>query len=559
MQPVFCAEEEALPVVEMSADRVTIYPQRMELNGEETLFDILQLYPAILTNAYDNWLDDWEIRIDNGPYGGDMRVLLNEMKAYRIKKVQISDAPGVAKGNTGFNGVVDVFLMPMEEGAHGTISGELSQNVSTTPFAEFRYGSKNTDILANASYTFVPLDPYDEHRQHSNFHMVNQLGEKDQLVTYFTQSYARTNQYGKYEKFQYYLPGHYRTDDRLFIGQLRNYHYFKPSMFLMSALVYQHHRTPTTHSLIDDENHSYLKKDDNIHVAAAVEEFNATFFDHLNLMAGVEAVFLTEDCMQMKDYYIDYNWNGHRANIDAYVELDYTFRQWRFTLGDRARYFRYFMNNHTYPNSEHLNHRFHNMMHASIIFTPHHEHQLQLAYAQKYLPASISANPQAIPIHEVKLGYNFARPNTSASLNAYYYRFKRDGYDYNIFQMDASARYHYQFFTITGGVSVQAGQGYQGMRSAYAAFRLTPVFDIPYGMQVKARTVFYTPDEPLADFHRPTLLYKSSAYNDYLHNKPVYADLQFTKFWPHLDLYALWHDIFNGSYGIATIGLRVKM
>nr|MBR6145483.1 hypothetical protein [Paludibacteraceae bacterium] len=129
MQPVFCAEEEALPVVEMSADRITIYPQRMELNGEETLFDLLQLYPSIMTNAYDNWLDNWEIRIDNGPYGGDMRVLLNEMKASRIKRVQISDAPGVAKGTVGTKRVLDVFLMPLEQGAHGTISAELSQNV----------------------------------------------------------------------------------------------------------------------------------------------------------------------------------------------------------------------------------------------------------------------------------------------------------------------------------------------------------------------------------------------------------------------------------------------
>ena len=80
-KPLFAADEEVLPVVEMRPDRVVIYPGRMELNGEETLFDMLQLYPDLLTNAYDNWLSNYEIRIDNGPYGGDIRVLLNEMKA----------------------------------------------------------------------------------------------------------------------------------------------------------------------------------------------------------------------------------------------------------------------------------------------------------------------------------------------------------------------------------------------------------------------------------------------------------------------------------------------
>ena len=84
VQVVFASEEEVLPVVEIRPDRVVIYPERMELGGEETLFDMLQLYPDFITNAYDNWLEKYEMRIDNGPYGGDVRFLLNEMKASRI-------------------------------------------------------------------------------------------------------------------------------------------------------------------------------------------------------------------------------------------------------------------------------------------------------------------------------------------------------------------------------------------------------------------------------------------------------------------------------------------
>ena len=40
--------ESNLPVVEIKADRTMIYPQRMELMGEETLMDVLQI-------------DDWRL------------------------------------------------------------------------------------------------------------------------------------------------------------------------------------------------------------------------------------------------------------------------------------------------------------------------------------------------------------------------------------------------------------------------------------------------------------------------------------------------------------------
>ena len=558
VRPVLTIADEALPVMEMSADRVTIYPQRMELNGEETLFDILQLYPDILTNAYDNWLENYEIRIDNGPYGGDMRVLLNEMKAVRIKKIQISDNPGVAKGTTGMEGVVDVFLMPIEKGAHGTVAAEISQNVSTTPFVEFRYGSNNTDILANASYNFVPIDPYDTHKQYSNFHMINQLGEKDQLVTYFTQSYERTHFIAL---DPVYIVDIDRKEYRTYFGQLRHYHYFKPDMSLMSAVVYQYGRYP----VLRPDYPSGVVRDsisnERTHIVAVVEEFNATLFDGFNLMAGVEADFVIDDKRNKSSYYNGFN--SDRFNADMYAELDYTFRNWRFTVGDRVRYFRYHVVQPSYPSDvDHLQNRCHNLLHTSVIYTPHREHQIQLAYVQKYISPSYTAIQfDAEPIHEVKLAYNFARPNVSASLGTYHYNYNSYGNNAQFFKIDASAYYHYRFFSISGGVSSQIGRNGDDYKYAFASFRLTPTFEIPYGMQVKVRTEFYTPTSWHRGFSCPTLPYKSSMLSKLApyESRPVYADLQFSKYWKHVDVYALWHDIFNGNYGIATLGVRVKM
>jgi hypothetical protein len=41
------APDNEQPVVEMRGDRTLIYPQRMELSGEETLMDILDMYPDL--------------------------------------------------------------------------------------------------------------------------------------------------------------------------------------------------------------------------------------------------------------------------------------------------------------------------------------------------------------------------------------------------------------------------------------------------------------------------------------------------------------------------------
>ncbi len=57
--------ESGLPIVEMKADRTMIYPQRMELTGEETLMDILQMVPDLMIAGYEDVIENYNLRIDN--------------------------------------------------------------------------------------------------------------------------------------------------------------------------------------------------------------------------------------------------------------------------------------------------------------------------------------------------------------------------------------------------------------------------------------------------------------------------------------------------------------
>ena len=100
--------ESSLPVVEIKADRTMIHPQRMELTGEETLMDILQMVPELMIAGYEDVITSYNLRIDNCPMNGDTRLILSQMKAKDIAKIQVCDNTGVAKGTIGMGRVLDI-------------------------------------------------------------------------------------------------------------------------------------------------------------------------------------------------------------------------------------------------------------------------------------------------------------------------------------------------------------------------------------------------------------------------------------------------------------------
>ena len=59
--------ENDLPTIEVKVDRTMIYPQRMELTGEESLMDILQMVPDLMIAGYEDVISNYNLRIDNCP------------------------------------------------------------------------------------------------------------------------------------------------------------------------------------------------------------------------------------------------------------------------------------------------------------------------------------------------------------------------------------------------------------------------------------------------------------------------------------------------------------
>ena len=117
-----CAEVD-LPIIEVKADRTMIYPQRLELAGEETLMDIFQMMPDLMIAGYEDLISNYSLRIDNCPMNGDTRLILSQMKAKDIKRILVCDNTGVAKGTIGMGKVLDI-NMKMPDTLKGFVEGQ---------------------------------------------------------------------------------------------------------------------------------------------------------------------------------------------------------------------------------------------------------------------------------------------------------------------------------------------------------------------------------------------------------------------------------------------------
>ena len=177
--------DDSLPIIEMKADRTMIYPQRMELTGEESLMDILQMVPELMIAGYEDVINGYNLRIDNCPMNGDVRLILSQMKAKDIAKIQVCDNTGVAKGTVGLGNVLDINML-MPDSVKGFVEGQggFGKDIEGNGTVNVLYGSQRTDLYANAAYRYQ-----EGNKEYLTLHMTNRFDARNKLLTYFTQQY----------------------------------------------------------------------------------------------------------------------------------------------------------------------------------------------------------------------------------------------------------------------------------------------------------------------------------------------------------------------------------
>lgn len=457
--------DDCLPVVEIKADRMMIYPQRLELTGEETLMDVLLMVPDLMISSYEDVLAGYNLRIDNVPMNGDSRLILSQMKAKDIAKIQVCDNTGVQKGTIGKGRVLDINML-MPDSLKGFVEGQgdFGKNVQGIGTVHALYGSKSTDIYANVSYRYQ-----EGSKEYVTLHMTNRFDSRNRLLTYFTQQYQE-------------LPA---STARRVMGRARFFHTFNDwGTELLLVGGYQYVSDPLRSNRLP----------------LCIAELNTPLLTkRLFMTLGYEGNFvLTEQKSR------DCNWDVF--NHDLYLQFTYSLPQWRFTVGDRVMFYRYKLkeggNGKKYADAR-------NNMNACAIFVPSNRHQVQLGYYRKFFNPShdvlftniltLSDEEWAITkgklderyINQVKLAYAYSKKRLTVQTEASYYSVEDED---NYTEVGASAYWKTSKWMLAGGTNL-----YMAPHTVFASIRCAPTVYLPCAWRVGMQMAYYTKKSPIRE------------------------------------------------------------
>ena len=454
--------ENDLPIIEMKADRTMIYPQRMELTGEESLMDVLQMVPELMIAGYEDVISSYNLRIDNCPMNGDTRLILSQMKAKDIAKIQVCDNTGVAKGTIGMGRVLDI-NMKMPEGVKGFAEGQgdFGKNVAGIGSVNALYGSQHTDLYANTSYRHQ-----NGNEEYLTLHMTNRFDDRNKLLTYFTQQYL----------------DHPAGTSRKVMGRARYFHTFNNlGTELLIVGGYQYNSDQTFSNKLP----------------LYIVELNTPLFSkQLSMMLGVEGDFL-----MTKQKGTDRSWNVF--NNDIYLQFTYSLPKWKFTVGNRVMFYHYNLMEGGIS-QKHSDTR--NNTNACVVFVPDNRNQIQLGYYRKYYNPSylvlfMDANTlfdeewmkaegllEEWDINQVKLAYAYSKQKLTVQTEASYYNVEGGE---NFAELGASVYWKTKGLSLAGGSNLYAAKS-----GTYASFRLAPTAYLPHDWQIGMQVVYYTKNVP---------------------------------------------------------------
>ena len=455
--------DSGLPIIEIKADRTMIYPQRMELTGEESLMDILQMVPELMIGGYEDVIANYNLRIDNCPMNGDTRLILSQMKAKDIAKIQVCDNTGVAKGTIALGRVLDI-NMKMPESLKGFVEGQgdFGKDIAGIGSVNALYGSQPTDLYANASYRHQ-----NGNEDYLTLHMTNRFDDRNKLLTYFTQQYLDRPS----------------GTSRKVMGRARYFHTFNDQgAELLIVGGYQYN----SDQVFSNKLPLYI-----------VELNTPIFSKQLSMMLGVEGDFL-----MTKQKNTDRSWDVF--NNDIYLQFTYSLPKWKLTAGNRVMFYHYkLMDAET--TQKHSDTR--NNTNACVIFVPDNRNQIQLGYYRKYYNPSylvlfMDANTlydeewmkaegllKERYINQVKLAYTYSKQKLTVQTEASFYNVE-DGENFS--ELGASVYWKTKGLTLTGGSNL-----YTAKSGTHASFRFAPTAYLPHDWQIGMQVVYYTKNVPI--------------------------------------------------------------
>ncbi len=195
-------------IIEHSGDRYIINVDEMELNGEETVLDVLMMCPEIMsqngrTTSSPYYMGNYAVRINNINIQMNEEMFLKNTKAKEIKKIKVCINPGVMKGSGNMKKVIDLYFRKNEKGTHGKVAVEADYQASGEVFGRIINQSDKAWIqgmvAGEMAYKYEDGTSTKSRaaREDANVNVDWDITSKDNLLLQATQTYGRGRENGE--------------------------------------------------------------------------------------------------------------------------------------------------------------------------------------------------------------------------------------------------------------------------------------------------------------------------------------------------------------------------
>ena len=137
--------------VEHIGDRYIIHVDEMSLTGEETLAEVLAMFPDVVdfNNVGANLAvrtNDYSLRTHNMGYRADYEQFLAKTKAKEIDRIKVCTMTSTMKGTEGLHKVIDVYFKKAPVGTSGRVSAKADSYGNLTTFNTVRMQRDNLTV-----------------------------------------------------------------------------------------------------------------------------------------------------------------------------------------------------------------------------------------------------------------------------------------------------------------------------------------------------------------------------------------------------------------------------
>lgn len=370
----FCINADA-EAIEHRGDRYVIHIDKLELNGDESLMDILMLCPEFVSHDGTDVLSKYDIRIDNIDINIDREAFLYHTKARELKTVQICTHTVASKGTDGTNGAIDIqyrkTAADSKVAVQGSTYGSARIYTDMVHYNDDQHFTLSATAVGTTKYRKITQDFGSEITRSAieNLRLSAkwQITNKDSIQFNLVQSVSDS-------KDKLYIP-----DETSLSSKQRDVVFSTTYVRTLNDkdadLCIEAEYANSNNDYRGNQG-SYSKE--RINYTYFNVESNIPLMNHKTwLLVGAEIGYENVWFRGIERTQTMYN--------DVYVQLDYKHGPWLFSLGDRYRIMSYWQKPYNVPEQDLWHHtRHHHGYVGSIGYTFCGKHTIQGTFSHKY-------------------------------------------------------------------------------------------------------------------------------------------------------------------------------